>query len=94
MEEVLELKVQLAISGRQSQSAAQSSPAVEGSRTTNFGGSNVGTFRMEDPSRRLAGNGPTGSHLPHPVLHTPRVQGVAEEAVKVELRCIKGIARQ
>ena len=63
MNEVVELRVHLALSGRQSRSAAQGSPAVEVKSTTNFGRANLGAFRMEDPTRRLAGNELTGSHL-------------------------------
>ena len=42
-DEVDEIRVQLALTGRQSQSAAQGSPAVVGRSTTNFGGANLGT---------------------------------------------------
>ena len=48
----VEFRVQLAISGRQS----QGSLAVEGRSTTTFAGANLGIiFRMKDTARRLAG---------------------------------------
>ena len=61
MDEVIELRVQLALSGRQSKSAGQGSPAVVGRSTTKFAGANLGAFRMKDPARRLAGIGAPGS---------------------------------
>ena len=85
MDEVVELKVQLTLSGRQPQSAAQGSPAVKGRSTTNFGGANLGNLEMEDPARRLAGNEPTGSHLAPP--------SPAHSQGSVELRWFREIAR-
>ena len=61
MDEVVELRVQLALSGKHSKGGAQGSPAVEGRSTTRFGGANLGAFRMEDLARRLAGIGATRS---------------------------------
>ena len=57
----LELRVQLALSERQSKSAAQGSPAVGGRSTTKFAGANLGALSMEDPARRLAGIEAPGS---------------------------------
>ena len=80
MDEVVELRVQLALSGRQSQSDAQGSPAVEDRSTTIFGGANLGTFRMEGPARRLAGNEPTESHLAPPSPAHSQSSGVSRRS--------------
>lgn len=66
-EDAYELRLQLALSGRQSPSAVQNSPAVGGRRTTSFSGADLRpAFRMEDPIRRLVENEPTESHLALP----------------------------
>ena len=54
MKEVQGLRIQLALTSRQSQSAAQGSPAVEGGSTTIFGGANLGNLRTMDPARRAS----------------------------------------
>ena len=78
MDKVVELRAQLALSGRRSKNAAQGSPAVEGRSITKFGGSNLGTtFRMEDPARRLAGIGATGSGGESGRSHVGAVHGSA-----------------
>ena len=88
----VELRVQLALSGRQSQSAAHGSPAIEGRKTTNFGGANLGTFRMRIPPGDWLGMNLQDRTWPLPVLHTPRVRGLAEGAAAVERCWFKEIA--
>ena len=77
MNKVVEQRVQLALSGRHSQSAAQGSPAVEGRSTTRFGGVNWGAFRMKDPARRFSGIGATRSGGESGRSHVGAVQGSA-----------------
>ena len=77
MDKIVELRVQLALSGKHSQSAAQGSPAVEGRSTSVplFGGANLGAFRMEELARRLAEIGATGSGGESGRSHVGAVQG-------------------
>ena len=86
MEEVFELRLQLALGARQSRSAVQSSAGVRGGCTTNLSSTSV------EPARSFnSGNERTGSHLTPRALHTPRAQEAVRGAVIVELGRFKRV---